>query len=87
MAAIQSSLELIEDTMTQIVLFPYHVFNHGRKKWKERNKEVNEEVGRTGRKNPQEDIEDGDAGSLKLLLDKQETVSSNGEMGEGRKTG
>jgi hypothetical protein len=70
MAAIQSSLELIEDTMTQIVLFPYHVFNHGRKKWKERSKKVNRGVGRTERKNPEEEIEDGDAGSLRLLLDK-----------------
>ena len=73
MAAVRSSLELVEETFTHVVFFPYHVYCFGRKKLEERKKKKEEEGGveRKGYGVSQGDAEvDGDGESSRLLVGK-----------------
>jgi len=84
MAAIQSSLELVDEIFTHVFLFPYHVYCFGRKKLEERRKEKEEEggikgkdggvsegsVGLEGGGGRDTEEEEGDGESLRLLVGK-----------------
>jgi hypothetical protein len=62
MAAIQSSLELVDEIFTHVFLFPYHVYCFGRKKLEERRKEKEKEEEEGGMKGKDGGVSKGSVG-------------------------